>query len=200
MGRHYDTFLTVVDKYLVTNGEIINQKPIVDYLTEMAEKAVLTELTFESPSVQELMGKSDKEYEDFLLSFFKKSKQNYKAILTPHTISALEDKDSVVIVDNKDFSSFNLVSCTKGLPSQGIVNDNVGLFCAELSLKYETTNKLFAMTAKPLYNLMGTINIGFESFLDGFTKVFLSIDAVTAATSFIEQVAYLDYLNNKTKD
>lgn len=201
MGQHYNVLLELLDKGLVTDGEKINRKPVQEYISDVVKKSELMELSFQSPDVIDLLDKTDKQYDDFLKSFLKKSHRHYKAILMPHNITALEDEDSVVIVENKGLLSFNLINCCSGKPMHGVDDNEINLFCVELSLMPLSNNKMFTMGVNPVYNLIGNMKKGLETNLDKDMRVRISYDAVNAATAFIEQSAYLQHLKGKhTRD
>lgn len=111
MGKHFDTLVEIVKR------EELNRKPagkisdVQNYLARIVDEAALFELPIASRQIREVSGKEFEQYQDYLQDFLKLCAKYNKHLLFPFRITAIEDEDSVTILDPIQGANYRVIDC-----------------------------------------------------------------------------------------
>ena len=111
-GQHYNTLVHILNKGYIKGGEKAGGLSNVgEYLHKIVEKCFLITLPIESEGIFSITDKSKNEFLDDVLDFFDLSEEYGELILTPFPITAIEDKESLVILDKNHNGNCIVTMC-----------------------------------------------------------------------------------------
>jgi hypothetical protein len=112
MGTHFDALVEFASKHVKQNEALQPYIPnLGSYLRRTIGKAALFGFPMKSDEILPKSGKDKAEYNRYVTDYFSMSAQYGAFFLTPFHVTAVEDAESVVIMDWIDGNEFLLTSC-----------------------------------------------------------------------------------------
>jgi len=190
MGKHFDDTVELVRKHLGEDDMTLGRPytPHANtraYLAHVLEQAALFEFPLKSNGISAALGKEGKSYWRYIDDFLDLSVQHRQTLLMPYPITAIEDPESVVIMDPAADGSFRMVTGE---------SDGVSTYLSCTRIKYlDARGECVAMEVEPLYdralNNKGVIQPFFYGKIGGVPA--RHAYARDAAVSFIEELTYI---------
>lgn len=194
MGRHFDGLVETVK--IIRPGEAqIRGIDAKSFLIKLVNRSKLYEFPFTSEQIRPRSKKEITEYIEYLKTYFNLCESNGRNFVTPHSVTAIEDADSVVILANsgKRPTMVNFRSVEPNLLS---LEQNVAfsqLFCGEVNISPPDQEGYIDVSPTILYGLerQGKSIISGQDYLRRVSENALKEDITTAIVAFIKQIAYI---------
>ena len=189
MGKHFDTLVELVRNH-VAEEENAYGIPIRKELVRAINNAKLFEFPFASTSIRPKTGTDDIQgYNAYLDQYFNLSKQYGVKLILPFNLTAIEDNESVVIIENKKINkkltdTFRVFVCGNYGDSSHIIGSNVKIldnFLEDIKLDVQLFYHLGILNGKRMPGVLET-GIGTRSAMR---------DTAQAVTTCIEELIYI---------
>ena len=109
MGVHKEALEDLVLK-LSGNPNRIRNREIGDYLSDIINNATIEEYNFDAPPGHILDFNYDEDFEDFIESYYRRSKNSSRPFDVPSDKYGIEDRDSIMIMDKITKDRFNVIT------------------------------------------------------------------------------------------
>jgi hypothetical protein len=113
MGRHFDSLVDLIKK-----KKLIKDSDTRTYLKDVIDRAALFDFPLLSEELRPKMDMSEPEYVSYMEDFFETSKQYGEFFLMPFETTAIEDPQSVVIMDRKKPDQYIVTICEHSIHTQ----------------------------------------------------------------------------------
>jgi hypothetical protein len=180
MGKHFDRIIDLMKK-----KDLINDKPVRNYLEDILNRAALFDFPLNSEKLRPKMDMTEPEYIDYMRDFFETSRKYGSFFLMPFEATAIEDPDSVVIMDRKKDDEYIVTVCEHSIHQK-------------LQKPLESLQVFSLRFDDPMANLVSDYNPIFDAvFFDGKKSnieipLFHLCDVVaTGALAFMKTSAYI---------
>ncbi len=158
-GKHFDTLIHLLNKEYIKKNENANRIGNVHaYLSNIIENSHLFELPICSNGISNISEKSNEEYKKYIDNFLNFSRNKGEFFLRPFESTGIEDLDSVVFVEKKNFREFRVTSCCylreESLGIDDIITINIGDINLDEPKKNGKYNGSIDMEVGLLYGLV----------------------------------------------
>lgn len=168
---------------------------IKEYVSGLIQKAALFEFSLPSNQLLPQSGKDKAEYDKYVDDYFDFSAKFGKFLAFPFEITAVEDFDSFVIMEHLGSDKYRVLSASANNDSPG--HDFESIELGEVNI-YNNQGEAMGdngipMLTQPLYakifcNGESSPNNPLD---DNRSRYYVSVDLVSAATTYIEEVIYM---------
>ncbi|NQU98598.1 hypothetical protein HQ533_03955 [Candidatus Woesearchaeota archaeon] len=196
MGKHYQVLMEKVNNGFFKDDVMTNGMNFHEYLCDLVNRAQLVEIPFISADLPVHLGLTKKEFFSLGNDFLELSKKNNTGILTPYKTTAIEDPQSVVIMDERDVNRF-FMTTSQYLDFGRESEDMLAISCGQISV-VGCTHTGILMTAKPFY-----IHLDIDGKKQELNLRLRAVSVQNMSESgitFIEQATYLNSYSKKEKN
>lgn len=165
MGEHFDRLVDIVRSLDDDN---------VEYLTSILHQATLFDLPVHSNEIRPTCGKEEAEYHQYLKEQIEINLEHGSYVITPYPITAVEDKDSVVILEPLDTREFRVIDCKPE-----------GVLVGDVNFGRHVSDKRIECVVNPLYAMVNGVNVPESNF------GLVGKDLIQSAISYVEEVIYI---------
>jgi hypothetical protein len=195
MGAHFDALVETVRNELNDSEKTADSIPAKSYLEELVRKSALFDFPLTSSEIRPTLKKDQHQYDVYLANYFEMSAQYNEFLITPFPITAIEDKDSVVVFDHLKNNEYYVTSCMAGDEYNSYDKKNYNVVC--LGMVHAIIGKpdekgMFLVKVKPVYSV--NLRDGKRCQIDHTDpKMWNSVvnDLHKAVIAYIEQTVYI---------
>jgi len=184
MGKHFDSLTELLKHNCIADDEKLGAYKVKEYLPRIARDAALFEIPLNGEEMMQKSGKSDPEYAQYLTDYFKISKRHGKHLITPFKLTAIEDKHSVVFLENIADNMYTLTMCWSEEKSTVVQGGRLVINRDEQTDMFPTRveDAMFPIVIEGDKRVLT---------LAPFMGGFIAGDLVNGAVAYIEQLAYI---------
>lgn len=194
MGKHFDTLVELV-KHHIGDEEGMNLPNAKNYFVSLINRAALFEFPLNAEEIFPRTGKDRVEYHRYLRDYFEMSEQYGSTLLTPFKLTAIEDKESVVLLDHLEDNEYRVTSCRKVIKDEDGRQINIlSILCGDTILNKPSLDKGFLTPIALLYLtdiIDGKKYPPFSFAPEIITQEFAVTDLGTATRAYVEQLVYI---------
>ncbi len=187
MGKHFDKLIEIVKKYINEQETSAYIPNIKKYLTKIINRTALFEFPLLCEEIFPRSGKDKQEYRRYMYDYFELSEQNDSNFITPFKITGIEDKISVVIIENQYADKYIITSCSSEKAEKGTLDC---ILCGYLSIEKNKENDIL-IKVKAVYNRVVLNNKKMIGPLELNHSLPVGYDLKRAASAYIEQLIYI---------
>ncbi len=194
MGRNFNALVELVNKHIKPSETSpfrnSNLPPARDYLDSLIRKTALFDFPLNGEDIQPNTGMEDPEYIEYLKDYFDMSAQHGSFLITPFPVTAIEDNDSVVILDNIAENHYYLTQCRI---DQTAVGELVTVMVGDIFLSRPGERGGFQNRISNEYTaqLLNGQRVPLHTERAVLTNPRVSNDTNTATIAYVEQLAYI---------
>ena len=142
MGKHFDALVEITRKHFPQGLTTKYIPDVKGYLEDLLTQAALFEFPLKSEEVRP--ASNNPEYDKYLRDYFDMSGQYGQVLLTPFPRTAIEDPESVVILDHIKDNEYILTSCVSERDPVGLIEV---VQCSHIFLNKPNENGMFRIRA-----------------------------------------------------
>jgi len=185
MGIHFDG-LVEFTRRLPPSVATPHTPSLQAYLEGLLNEAALFDLPLLAEEIFARSGKDHEEYSRYVANYFDMSRQYGTMLLTPFPKTAIEDRQSVVLLDNVKDNEYFLTSCSRGDVSCG----SIRTYCSYTKLGTPTPDGMPARVT-PMFHCMVDENGEYDYFDVTEAVDIMAHDTHNATTAYIAQLVYI---------
>lgn len=193
MGKHFDGLVDIVKDY-IGNETIERWRELgssKDYLSRIVRQAKLFEFPFNSKEIFPRSEKKHAEYMRYCRDYFDISEQYGRFFITPFKVTAIEDEDSVVILDHVDKNKFRVITAVFNDLTPPRKAKNIYVSCNDVTIEKPTTKFSVSGIDEPAYFVQVESGIRCCMDLDKRTKRVLARGIHNDVVAYIQQAIYI---------
>jgi len=184
MGKHFEGLTELLKHRCIEDNEKIGAYKVKEYLPRIVRESALFEFPLNGEEMMPKSGKTDPEYAKYLTDYFNISKKYNRHLITPFKITAIEDKHSVVFLENIADNMYTLTMCQSDEKYTEVQGGRLVISRDEKSDLFPT----YVEDAMYPIVIMGDKRV---LTLAPFMKQMIAGDLVNSAVSYIEQLVYI---------
>jgi len=184
MGKHFEGLTELLKHKCIGDDERLGAYKVNDYLPRITREAALFEFPLNGEEMMQKSGKTDPEYAKYLTDYFKISKKHGKHLITPFKITAIEDKHSVVFLENIADNMYTLTMCQSDEKYTEVQGGRLVIS------RDEKTDMFPTYVEDAMYPVVIAEDKRVLTFTP-FMKQMIAGDLVNSAVAYIEQLAYI---------
>lgn len=198
MGIHFDSLVEFVKAgkgkenrpgFFKDGNKIIPD--IQAYLEKIVRKTKLFEFPLNSEEILPRSGKEKEEYRLYIANYFDISHQYRRSLIMPFTLTGIEDKDSVTILDYIKGDKHRVIRSRQDSSYNGI--EDLTILVGDVHLTKPDRHGRIPLGTSPLYVYGSVFREGYfkDPACHNATVEVGAIDLVQDAIAYIEQTAYI---------
>lgn len=192
MGKHFDTLVELL-KQKIQQEKVSKSLPDVRrYLTGLVERAALFEFPSTSLEIPSLVGKEGEEYVLYIDDYLEISEQHGHFLATPFDLTAIEDPESVVFLDNKQGNEYRVTICSNVQQQEHGSLDDVVVVIGDVKIHGVDSDFGFPMDVKPLYVAVWNNGKKVKGHLSVYGGIYLiGCGLVDSTLAYIQELVYI---------
>lgn len=188
MGQHFDCLVEVVRRHISPEETASGMQKPLQYFTGLIQRAALFDFPLNAEEIFPKTGKDMPEYNRYLQDYFEMSAKYGKTLITPFRLTAIEDRDSVVVLDHLQGNDFRVTFGRKDILPTFPPSELQALVCGDVTLPQPTeAGFVFGRTSvRYLINLIDGVRVA-----EDIPGLPLKADIFSSAVSYVEQLVYI---------